>query len=189
MTSCCFFSPRPQLLWGNGREFFIIIQLKLRLTQTDVFTYTNYVTNHDRNWYDNERASDNTTKDIDPFNQKELLHKPIGEKKKKKILLGAKIQVPHLSVCLKQIFVKSLKQSTTEPASEGHSVLFVELDCPSLSLCWCKLNRLMFLPRIKYSSQLDLPVCINVINYKEKKTASSTLSQNNQTSWAREGEK
>lgn len=78
----------------------------------------------------------------------------------------AKIQVPHLSVGLKQIFVKHLKQSKAEPGSEGHSVLFVELDCLSLSLCWCKLNRLIFLPHIKYSSQLDLPVCINVINYK-----------------------
>lgn len=47
----------------------------------------------------------------------------------------AKIQVPHLSVGLKQIFVKHLKQSKAEPASEGHSVLFVELDCLSLSLC------------------------------------------------------
>lgn len=46
----------------------------------------------------------------------------------------------------------------------------------------------MFLPRIKYSSQLDLPVCINFINYEEK-TASSTLSQNNQTSWVSEGKK
>lgn len=34
----------------------------------DVFTYTNYVTSHDRNWYDNEHASDNNIKDIDPFN-------------------------------------------------------------------------------------------------------------------------
>lgn len=149
-----------------------------------MFTYTKYVTNLDRNWYDQEQASDNTTVDIDPFNQKELLHKPTGEKNPPL----SKIQVPHLYICLKQIFVKSLKQSTTEPASEGHSVLFVELDCPSLSLCWCKLNRLMFFPRIKYSSQLDLPVCINVINYEEK-TASSTLSQNNQTSWVREGKK
>lgn len=150
----------------------------------EVFTYTNYVTNHDRNWYDNEHASDNTTKDIDPFNQKELLHKSI-----EKILLRLKYR------CLISVFVWSwscivnrLKQSTAEPASEGHSVLFVELDCLSLSLCWCKLNRLMFLPRIKYSSQLDLPVCINVINYKEN-TASSTLSQNNQTSWVRERER
>lgn len=47
----------------------------------DVFTYTKYVTNIDRNRYDQEQASDNTTADIDPFNQKELLHKPIGGKK------------------------------------------------------------------------------------------------------------
>lgn len=107
-------------------------------------------------------------------------------KKKKNTLLRLKYR------CLISVFVRSvscivkyLKQSTAETASEGHSVLFVELDCPSLSLCWCKLNRLMFLPRIKYSSQLDLPVCINVINYKGEKTASSTLSQNNQTSWVR----
>lgn len=125
------------------------------------------VTHHDRNWYDNEYASDKTTKDTDPFNHKELLHKPIEKNPPQ-----AKIQVPHLSVRLKQIFVKRLKQSEAEPASEGHSVLFVELDCLSLSLCWCKWNRLIFLPHIKYSSQLDLPVCINVINYKGGGTAS-----------------
>lgn len=155
---------------------FIIIQLNLRLAQMEVFTYTNYVTNHDRNWYDNEHASDKTTKDIDPFNINPL----------KKILPRLKYR------CLISMFVwriscvvKSLKQNPAEPAVKD--TLFCLLDCLSLSLCWCKLNRLMFLPHIKYSSQLDLPVCINVINYKEK-TASSTLSQNNQTSWVR-GEK
>lgn len=92
---------------------FIINRLKLRPTQTDVFTYTNYVTIHDRNWYDNEHPSDNTTKDIDPFNQKRATTSTRGgETKKKKSLLGLKyrIQVPHLSVCLKQfLYCEALK--------------------------------------------------------------------------------
>lgn len=40
------------------------------------------VSNRDRNWYANEGAADNTTEDTDPFNHKELLHKPIELKKK-----------------------------------------------------------------------------------------------------------
>lgn len=72
--------------------------------------------------------------------------------------------MPRLGVCL-FLFVRLLNRTKAEPSSEGHSVLFVEPDCLSPSLCWCKLNRLIFLSPIKYSSQLDLAVCINVINY------------------------
>lgn len=84
----------------------------------DVFTCTNYVTSHDRNWYDNEDASDNTTKDMEPFNINPL----------KEILPRLKYR------CLISVFVwrvscivKGLKQNPAEPASEGHSVLFVGL--------------------------------------------------------------
>lgn len=90
----------------------------------------------------------------------------------KKILrLRKKNQVPRLCVCL-FLSVRLLNRTKAEPSSEGHSVLFVEPDCLSPSLCWCKLNRLIFLSPIKYSSQLDLAVCINVINYNggEKQT-------------------
>lgn len=53
------------------------------LTQDDVAHHNSY-------WYDNEYASDDTAKDTDPFNYKELLHKPIFFKilrlrKKKKL--------------------------------------------------------------------------------------------------------
>lgn len=50
------------------------------LTQNDV-------AHHNRYWYDNEHASDNTAKDTDPFNYEEPLHKPIKKNphaKKKK---------------------------------------------------------------------------------------------------------
>lgn len=45
------------------------------LTQDDV-------ARHNRYWYDNEHPSDNTTKDTDPFNYEELLHKPIKKNEK-----------------------------------------------------------------------------------------------------------
>lgn len=40
------------------------------LTQDDVAHHNSY-------WYDNDYASDDTAKDTDPFNYKELLHKPV----------------------------------------------------------------------------------------------------------------
>lgn len=63
------------------------------LTQDDVAHHNSY-------WYDNEYASDNAAKDTDPFNYKELLHKPIFKRKKiLRLRKKKKNQVLRLSVC------------------------------------------------------------------------------------------